>query len=206
MRYRSIFSKTKEMRFTGNLDLRRSLERLMRRANIPLAYSQGFNPRPKITLASALPLGYTSEHEVMDFWLKENVQDKKIHEILLEYSPPGFIFHTVNQIESSVKKLQVAIQSAEYEIEMPIGNEGLQGSIDTLLSQETIMLSKTRKGKTKTYNLRALIVDIAYQSNLISMHLYSKEGFTGRPDIVLQQLGIDPFDVVVHRKKIHFLS
>ena len=109
MRYRSVFSKTKEMRFTGNLDLHRTIERLMRRANIPLAYSQGFNPRPKITLASALPLGYTSENEVMDFWLKEEFTTKKLVEMLREYSPPGIVFHSVDKIEMGEKKYRSAI-------------------------------------------------------------------------------------------------
>lgn len=204
MRYRSVFSKTIAMRFTGNLDLHRALERLMRRANLPLAYSQGFNPRPKITLASALPLGYTSESEVMDFWLKEPLKPEEILETLIAYSPPGIIFHSVDEVEMSAKKLQVAIQSAEYEIMLSCITKELGENVTEILAQETIMLTKKRKGKTKSYDLRPLLLDMTINETHLLMHLMSKEGATGRPDIVLNELGIDPFDVIVHRKKINF--
>ena len=57
MRYRIFFSKTEAMRFTGHLDLHRTLERTMRRANLPLAYSEGFTPRPKFNPCLSTPVG-----------------------------------------------------------------------------------------------------------------------------------------------------
>ena len=63
------------MRFTGHLDLHRAWERTFRRAGLPLAYSQGFNPHPRLNLASALPLGFTSEGEVIDVWLEQDLAD-----------------------------------------------------------------------------------------------------------------------------------
>ena len=98
MRLRSTFSKTEAMRFTGHLDLHRTLERTMRRANLPLTYSEGFNPRPKITLASALPLGFTSEAEVVDFWLKEDLPIKEISMALVKAAPPGIVFHQFEEV------------------------------------------------------------------------------------------------------------
>ncbi len=59
-RLRLTFAKTAAMRYTGHLDLHTTWERTLRRARLPLAYSQGFHPQPKIQLASALPLGFTS--------------------------------------------------------------------------------------------------------------------------------------------------
>ena len=71
MRIRVTFSKTYHMRYTSHLDVHRTWERTLRRARLPLAYSQGFNPRPKINLAAALPLGFTSDCEIVEFWLDE---------------------------------------------------------------------------------------------------------------------------------------
>ena len=70
MRLRIGFAKNDLMRFTGHLDLHRSWERIFRRAGLPLAYTQGFSPHPRINLASALPLGFTSEAELVDVWLE----------------------------------------------------------------------------------------------------------------------------------------
>ena len=66
IRLRIVFAKTEAMRYTSHLDLHRTWERTIRRANLPLAYSQGYNPHPRINLASALPLGFTSDCEVVE--------------------------------------------------------------------------------------------------------------------------------------------
>ncbi|HLE27799.1 MAG TPA: TIGR03936 family radical SAM-associated protein, partial [Anaerolineales bacterium] len=69
-RLRLTFAKTAAMKFSGHLDLHKTWERTLRRARLPLAYSQGFNPQPRLQLASALPLGFTSECEVLDAWME----------------------------------------------------------------------------------------------------------------------------------------
>ena len=72
-RLRLEFAKTGPTRFIGHLDLAKALERSLNRAQIPLAYTQGYNPRPRMQLAAALPLGFTSECELADVWLLEAV-------------------------------------------------------------------------------------------------------------------------------------
>ena len=88
-RYRLRFAKTIDLRFTGHLDLHRALERTLRRASLPLAYTQGFNPRPRLNLASALPLGFASECELADFWFEEELSADQILADLQLASPPG---------------------------------------------------------------------------------------------------------------------
>ena len=88
-RYKMIFSKTEAMRFTSHLDLHSTLERTMRRANLPLVYSQGFTPRPKLSLASALPLGYTSEAEAAEFWLENDFAPDAVAEAIRASAPSG---------------------------------------------------------------------------------------------------------------------
>lgn len=78
MRLRLTFAKTDAMRFTGNLDLHRTWERTIRRAGLPLAYSQGFHPQPRLNLASALPLGFTSQFEMVDVWLENEMPLEQI--------------------------------------------------------------------------------------------------------------------------------
>ena len=81
MRLRLTFTKTDSLKYIGHLDLHRTLERTLRRAGLPIAYSQGFNPQPRMNLAEALPLGITSECEVMDVWCEKPIdleQAKKI--------------------------------------------------------------------------------------------------------------------------------
>ena len=73
MRIRITFSKSGAMQYVGHLDLHRSWERTFRRSGLPLAYSQGFHPQPRLNLACALPRGFTSQCEIFDAWLEQDV-------------------------------------------------------------------------------------------------------------------------------------
>ena len=90
MRYRITFSKTGTLRYIGHLDLHKIWERTLRRAGLPLAYSQGFHPSPKIQLASALPLGFLGRAEVVDIWLNDSGEDtpRPTRDLLQNAAPP----------------------------------------------------------------------------------------------------------------------
>jgi radical SAM-linked protein len=199
------------MRFTGNLDLHRTLERTMRRGNLPLAYSQGFNPRPKLTLASALPLGYTSEAEYADFWLKSDQPLLEIAKALKKAAPPGIVIQEIKAIDIDAPKLQTSIVSAEYQVTLFEPAEDLEGKAADLLAADEVLLEKARKGKRREYDLRQLILDIKALPEdeegrqRLELHLLAQEGNTGRPDDVLSQLDIDPLETHIHRTKIHFI-
>jgi radical SAM-linked protein len=205
MRFRLTFAKKEAMRFTGNLDLHRTLERTMRRANLPLSYSQGFNPRPKITLASALPLGYTSEFELVDFWLKEGMAVDDIRHALEKSAPPGLGLIDLEEVALKEEKLQNAITSATFLVILLEPAPELEGKVAELMASEEIIKEKIRKGKKRVYDLRQLIEDVKIlpvdedKRQRLQMRLRAGEGKTGRPDDVLTELGIDPFTTRVHR-------
>ena len=71
MRLRIIFSKSGPLRYTGHLDLQTTWERTIRRAGLPLAYTHGFHPGPRIQIASALPLGFIGQAEIVDIWIQD---------------------------------------------------------------------------------------------------------------------------------------
>jgi radical SAM-linked protein len=210
-RYRITFSKTEAMRFTSHLDLHRTLERTMRRANLPLAYSQGFTPRPKLSLASALPLGYTSEAEVADFWLKEDLPLDQIEGTFKTSQPPGIELHQVEEIAGDAKKLQTTLTKARYVVTLEGEHPNLEGNISKLLSEETIMREKVKKGKKKTFDIRPLIFEVSLvtadeiEKQQLEMTLKAEPSATGRPDHVLEELGIDPLTARIHRTELIFL-
>ncbi|MCA9981214.1 MAG: TIGR03936 family radical SAM-associated protein, partial [Anaerolineales bacterium] len=88
-RLRVTFSKTGPTRFISHLDIARTWERALNRAKIPVTYSQGFNPRPKMQFATATPLGMTSECELMDVWLDEALDTAVAHEMMMQRMAPG---------------------------------------------------------------------------------------------------------------------
>src|SRR6185503_1913057 len=106
MRIRITFTKTGPAKYSGHLDLHKSWERALRRAGLPLAYSQGFHPQPKIHLAAALPLGFTSECELVDVWLTEPVELEAALGELRRATSPGVEIKAVCEVADSLPAMQ----------------------------------------------------------------------------------------------------
>jgi radical SAM-linked protein len=208
MRLLMKFAKTKAMQYTSHLDLHRTLERTMRRANLPLSYSQGYNPRPKIVLASALPLGYTSLCEFAEFWLDKEIDLLETVKALRAASPPGIELLELTAVENKAPKSQNMVASAEFMVTLLAPKTDLAEQVAFLLAQEELVRSRLRKGKIKEYDLRALIEELSIASESewgqqrLFMRLKALPGATGRPDEVLESLEINPFDAQVERTAI----
>jgi radical SAM-linked protein len=205
MRTRVTFSKLESMRFTGHLDLYKTWERTIRRARLPLAYTQGFNPRPRINLAAALPLGFTGGHEIMDIWLEKDVPLDKITNRLNLSLPPGLTLYDVEEIDLKEPSLQTQLVASDYFVRItdPIFN--LDHLIEDLLNKGEIW----RERRRKTYNLRPLIIEMyalpdENNQQRIYMQLSTSEGANGRPDEVTSELGFSSQSVRIHRDKLVF--
>lgn len=204
-RLRLTFSKTVAMRYTGHLDLHMAWERTFRRARLPLVYSQGFHPQPKIQLASALPLGFTSACELVDVWLEEVRDLTEVETALKPAAPPGLPIHAVIEIPLLSPPLQVLLRSAEFRVTVPatLSPDELNARVEHLLAQTEIKRVRREKG----YDLRPLIEGLAWEastsdSHSLLMRLTAREGATGRPEEVLAELGLEASTARVHRLKL----
>jgi radical SAM-linked protein len=191
MRIRITFAKTEAMRYTSHLDLQRTWERTLRRARLPVTHSQGFNKRPRLNLAAALPLGFTSQCELAEVWLDQDQSLGQIETRLRETVPPGIEIKSIEEVDPQTPKIPNLVDSATYLATLlePVSN--LEDRITAVLLQKNIM----RERRGKAYNLRPLIEDLnlpeAEQGDQkIWMHLAARGGATGRPEEVLLVLGI----------------
>ncbi len=208
-RYRITFTKDEAQRYTSHLDLHRAWGRLLRRAGLPLLYSQGFNPRPRIQLSTALPLGITSEHELADIWLTEELPCSEILERLQHSAPPGTRILEVERVALDEPALPNQIEAVSYiaQIDADLTEDELSSAIHDLLL--TKVLERERRGKF--YDLRPLIQELEIASNgtehpSIRMKLTAKEGATGRPEEVLLALDLDPSTAKIHRIHLHMVQ
>ena len=203
MRVRITFSKTGALRYIGHLDLQTIWERSARRADLPLAYSQGFHPQPKINIASALPLGFSSRGEVVDLRLNKDVDLEALPGRLQTAMPSGIGVLKVESVDENLPPLQTQILSAEYEVTLTeaVDRSGLRRKIDETLASESLL----RERRGKTYDLRPLIEQLdAIAEDKISMRLSAREGATGRPDEVLGALGIPLEHARIERTRLLF--
>src|SRR5271169_1676460 len=154
MRVRITFSKTGALRYIGHLDLNTIWERAARRAGLPLAYTQGFHPQPKISFASALPLGFSSRCEVLDMRFHEDIDLISLSEQLQNAMPAGIGVIHVQSVDDNEPPLQTQIVSAEYEATLTEARDGseLKRNINEVMASPS--LQRERRGKS--YDLRPL--------------------------------------------------
>lgn len=203
-RIRIHFSKGEELQFTGHLDLHKIWERTFRRAHLPLAYSQGFHPQPRIQLACALPLGFTSTAEMIDAWFDSDLPLEDFRRILAGTVQPGLVIHSLETIPIYETPLQNRVTSTTYKLTLlnPIDMAELKKKMDSLLAKES--LPRERRGKA--YDLRPLIeaADLVTTEPQPVLHLQlsARPGATGRPEEFLEELEIDPYAVDIERTEI----
>ncbi len=191
-RIRVTYAKGPSLRFIGHLDLQRLWERLLRRSGLPIRYSQGFNPRARLNLASALPLGVVSEAELLDFWLDEAVPVGAVAKTLSQNSLPGLEIKAVQSVSLREKALQEQMAASDYEIQFydPQPQAELAEKVAALLAAKEL----PRVRRKKSYDLRPLILDVEVfirgDGELgLRMRLNAAPSATGRPDEVLEALG-----------------
>jgi radical SAM-linked protein len=205
MRIQITFSKQGPLRYTGHLDLHKLWERAARRAELPLAYSQGFHPQPKMNIAAALPLGFSSRCELLDMRLEQDIPLDGLAQKLNDTMPEGIRVTNIKEVDERAPALQTQVVSAEYEVtskETDFGSD-LKRTVDSVMESGSII----RTRRNKEYDLRPLIEELTIKSdNKLFMKLTSKEGATGRPEEVLDVLGITFEETRVERIRLNFQS
>jgi radical SAM-linked protein len=205
MRIRITFTKQGALRYTGHLDLHKLWERAARRAKLPLAYSQGFHPQPKMNMAAALPLGFSSRCEVMDMKLEHEIPLQGLATRLNATLPTGLQVMDVEQVDERAPALQTQVASAEYEVTLtePVAGPELKRKVDSVIESKSI----PRERRGKLYDLRSLIEDLQLLSDdKIFMRLTARESATGRPEEVLAVLGIAFEETRIERTRLIFQS
>jgi radical SAM-linked protein len=204
IRVRLTFSKNGAMRYVGHLDLFRSWERTFRRSGLPIAYSQGFHPQPRMNLACALPLGFTSQCELLDAWLEQELPPQHIQESLSQAVPPGLLVKEIERIDLSAPSLQSQVVSAVYAITLLDSVPDIAARLSRVTSAEQL----PRLRRNKPYDLRPLMENLSLDLNkesgkqILQVQLAAREAATGRPEELLDELGIEFSSTHVHREKL----
>jgi radical SAM-linked protein len=196
-RLRIVFSKDAELKYISHLDLLRVWERALRRARVPLAYSQGFNPRPKLFFAAALAVGCTGRAEMLDLLLEHRVELLKFASSLKEQMPDGIQLGSISEVDLTLPPLPSEVIAAGYEVWVQAGEatEAVQSRLDGLLAAASIPRSRQRPDGARPYDLRPLVQSLELVGRhgdavIIRMRLQADAHGTGRPDEVMAALGM----------------
>jgi radical SAM-linked protein len=185
MRLRITFAKTDAMRFTSHLDL-----------------------HPRINLASALPLGFTGEAEVVDIWLDQTLPVLQIASDLVRAAPPGIKIGEIQELDDHAPTLQTVLEASEFVVTFLDELDGLDAQLDALLAAGSL----PRQKRGKDYDLRPLVLDLRRLPDdeagcqRLLVRLSARPNATGRPEEVISALGAQPEAARVHRTRLIFVE
>jgi len=212
---RITYAKGEAIKFISHHDEFRLWERTLRRADLPLLYKQGFNPQPHMQFASPLGVGITGAAELLDLTLSPPVPLDEVRRLLAAKLPPGAQLVAVEELPARPSSLQSRLIGSDYTIliyatadELPPA--ALEERIAGLLAQQTIWRERERKGETYTYNLRPLVFELRYvgydaadEEHRVFLRVQQRSGATGRPDEVVDALGLDDFARTLRRDRLY---
>ena len=169
MRIRLRFTKTGKIRWTSHRDVARVWERVIRRVGLPVAYSQGFSPHPKLHFGLALSTGHESVAEFIDIDLDESsprlpsAADLEALPLLISAALPiGLDVTGCATIAGNSTSLQQAVESCEWDVEIRgVEPAAAAGAVDRVLAADDLTITRQRKGKDVTDDVRPYVLALA---------------------------------------------
>ncbi len=201
-RVRIAYEKGEAIKFISHNDEFRLWERTLRRADLPLLYKQGFNPQPHIQFASPLGVGITGVNELIDITFSPPLPLDELTARITAKLPPGVVVSDIAEVPIKTTALQSVLLGADYTIliyaepgEIDAGD--LEEQIARFLAREEVWRERQRKGRRYGYNLRPLVFELRYEGydaeseeHRIFLRVQQRGGATGRPDEVVDALGL----------------
>jgi radical SAM-linked protein len=196
VRVRFRFTKLGKVRWTSHRDVARMWERALRRVGLPVAYSEGFSPRPKISFGLALPTGHESVAEYLDVDFGEPVEPITLPGRLSPALPVGIDVTAAAAVERSADSLQHVVTSSSWTVQ---GDAWASARIEEVLAASEIIVTRERKGRPVTDDIRPAIRSLVLEpGNTLTCELATQPRGV-RPAELLSVLGVEFEDCHVRR-------
>ncbi len=196
--YRIKYAKLGRVRFISHLDVMRAIVRALNRATIPVVYTEGFNPRPRLSMGPALPLGYESKCELADIFLARMLSPETLHERLGATMPRGLDLLETGWVLGSSPRLSRA-SSARYVIELPEGEvaENSHRLVREFLARDSAPVERVRRDASNIVDVRRFVIDAEVTTKRDSMWLrvdlsMGGQGSCSPSEVARAALGLSP--------------
>lgn len=181
-----MYAKEGPAKYISHLDLIRAFERAVRRAGLPIAFTQGFNPHPKLSFAAPLAVGTAGEAEFADMELAANIPAAAVTESLSDVMPEGLRLREVRIVAESTPALMAMVDRAAYTaramLEEPLEQETLEKSVSDFLSKPEILVERRSKtGEKRKHDIKPGIFAMFARVNndIIVLEAELKTGSSG---------------------------
>ncbi|MFI9813570.1 TIGR03936 family radical SAM-associated protein [Saccharothrix variisporea] len=157
------YAKRGRLRFTSHRDIARTFERALRRAGVPMAYSQGFSPHPKVSWVGAAPTGVASEAEYVEVSVVEAVDPAALRDALDAVLPPGL--DVLEVVQAAGGSLPERIEASSWQVELPgVAPEALAAAVEAFLAAESVEVDRLTKDGRKVIDVRPAVVSARVRS------------------------------------------
>lgn len=181
------YAKTGRARFASHRDFSRAFERALRRAGVPMAYSSGFSPHPRISYANASPTGAATDAEYLEIGLARAVDPGQLRNELNAALPDGLVLQDV--VEAGPGSLADGLTASVWEIDLgPVPGDVLAGAVAGVLVSETLPVQRMTKTGMRDFDARPAILALAVIGEGTLRLLVEHQAPLVRPDDVVQAL------------------
>ena len=190
MRILAVFEKSERIRHIGHLDIQRSVQRGLRRSNLPVAYSNGFNPHILITFASALSTGACGLREIMDVTMAEDVTEVEFLERMNRAMPPELHLLEARAVDDRHPALMGTLWAACYDLKIHDAEQAAKviAAIPAMMERETIMAMRKTKTALKETDIKPLIFALKGEDSHIYATLALTEREACKPGMLMEAL------------------
>lgn len=206
-KYRAQIRKGKEIAVLSHLDYVDLYARALLRSKLPIAYSEGFNPHIKMSFATALAVGVTSDAEYMDFQLKQDLPTAEVFERLNQQLPKGAEVVQLNKLHGKVTKLMAAADLSSYEIRVPYNGQlsEAQVAIEAFNETESINYKRITPKKTRDIEVKQYLakpIEVQLKDSTLILNVDIRITLTGsiKPSEIVHILH-DNFDLQINENK-----
>lgn|GEM_PF-162916 len=209
-RVRIQYAKKVELRFFSHLDVVRMIERAIRRSRLPVAYSAGFHPRPKISFGPPLPWGAISQAEYLDLMLDSDYEPVFV-ESFKQQLPTGLSIVRTLALPAKVMSLFERVNLMLYRVALPSSAEAWDEKVRGFLGETSVMVERITESGTRGVNIRPFVQDLrlnrSEEASFLEMELTISEKGTVRPGEIVAYLGadegIDPRGLLFERLAVY---
>lgn len=194
MIYRMKFEKKDEVKYIGHLDTMRTFTRCIKKTNLPIKFSSGFNPRVQLAFALPLAVGVTSECEYFDLELNGDVECQEVIDELNKNFPDGFKVLTCEKFEK-VKGLMSLVKEAKYEILLLVNTDEIEELVNSLKEEfekeQILVIKQGKNGKEEEVDIKPLILELnveqaSFNSIKVSCHSLAGSKNNLNPNFLVQ--------------------
>jgi len=185
-RYRLRFRKAGNLRLVSHIDLMHVFERMLRRAELPFASTQGFHPKPCLVFAHALALGVAGLNEVVDLDLHESIPALDVLARLNQQAPAGLVFLDAQTVE---RKRAPQVRRALYRLPLPEPDAELPDRCAALLARPRCLVERMRP-RRRCIDIRPFICDLQADDNALTMAVWITPNGAARPEEIVHALGL----------------